>query len=122
MRNINLRIFKKQVHQVHYVMLFIAVVFVSSCKKDLNQVNPNSPTLTGNVTNETGITAYALGSVYWSGFNYGDGWLGNSYFSLPWGYHELMGDVVGGGQGSNNQTTTMGGPDEFQADPSDPSP
>ncbi|MFW1485219.1 hypothetical protein ACEV9B_23720, partial [Vibrio parahaemolyticus] len=31
----------------------------------------------------------------------------------------LMGDVVGGGQGSNNQTTTMGVPDRFQADPTD---
>jgi hypothetical protein len=28
-----------------------------------------------------------------------------------------MGDVVGGGQGSNNQTTTMGVPDTFVADP-----
>jgi hypothetical protein len=28
-----------------------------------------------------------------------------------------MGDVVGGGQGSNNQTTTMGVPDSFIADP-----
>ena len=32
-----------------------------------------------------------------------------------------MGDVVGGGQGSNNQTTTMGVPDYFQADPNDAS-
>ena len=31
-----------------------------------------------------------------------------------------MGDVVGGGQGSNNQTTTMGVPDKFIADPTDP--
>ena len=32
-----------------------------------------------------------------------------------------MGDVVGGGQGSNNQTTTMGVPDTFVADPANPS-
>src|SRR5678810_527767 len=31
-----------------------------------------------------------------------------------------MGDLIGGGQGSNNQTTTMGVPDKFQADPADP--
>jgi len=31
-----------------------------------------------------------------------------------------MGDLIGGGQGSNNQTTTMGVPDRFQADPNDP--
>jgi hypothetical protein len=74
-----------------------------------------------NVTDEAGITAYAQGGVYWNGFNYGDVWLGDSYFSLPWGYHELMGDIIGGGQGSNNQTTTLGVPDKFQADPNDPS-
>ena len=89
----------------------------ASCKKDLNQINPNAPTLAGNVTNEQGITQYAMGGVYWNGFNYGDGWLGNSYFSLPWGYHELMGDVAGGGAGSNNQTTTMGVPESFTPDP-----
>jgi hypothetical protein len=97
--------------------LFILIVAASSCKKELKQINPNSPTLAGNVINEQGITAYALGGVYWNGFSYGDLWLGNSYFSLPWGYHELMGDVVGGGAGSNNQTTTMGVPDSFTPDP-----
>src|SRR5882757_8841900 len=98
----------------------------SSCKKQLDVKDPNDPTFDVNVTTESGITAYAKGTIYWNGFggsgiiNYGDAWLGDSYFSLPWGYHELMGDVVGGGQGSNNQTTTMGVPDKFQADPNDP--
>jgi hypothetical protein len=32
-----------------------------------------------------------------------------------------MGDMIGGGQGSNNQTTTMGVPDKFVADPANPS-
>ena len=82
--------------------------------------DPNDPTFDVNVTDEAGITAYAKGGVYWNAFNYGDVWLGDSYFSLPWGYHELMGDIIGGGQGSNNQTTTMGVPDRFQADPNDP--
>ena len=99
----------------------ILLLIFSSCKKQLDVKNPNDPTFDVNVTDETGITAYAKGVVYWNGFNYGDGWLGDSYFSLPWGYHELMGDVIGGGQGSNNQTTTMGVPDRFQADPNDPS-
>jgi hypothetical protein len=98
------------------VLLFIIAV---SCKKQLDVKNPNEPTFAVNVTTEGGITQYAKGAVYWNGFNYGDGWLGDSYFSLPWGYHELMGDVIGGGQGSNNQTTTMGVPDKFQADPAD---
>lgn len=104
-----------------YVLAAVALLLVlfSSCKKQLDVKNPNAPTFSGNVTDEAGITAYAKGGVYWNGFNYGDGWLGDSYFSLPWGYHELMGDVIGGGQGSNNQTTTMGVPDKFQADPND---
>ena len=92
----------------------------TACKKQLDVKNPNDPTFGGNVNTEAGLAAYAKGSVYWNGFSNGDGWLGDSYFSLPWGYHELMGDVVGGGQGSNNQTTTMGVPDSFVADPTDP--
>jgi hypothetical protein len=117
MQKINLQTLKKCFYSLRYPAIFIGIVLVSSCKKELNQVNPNAPTLPGNVINETGITAYALGGVYWNGFSYSDGWLGNSYFSLPWGYHELMGDVAGGGAGSNNQSTTMGVPDSFTPDP-----
>ena len=105
----------------YYAPLLIWLVVFSSCKKQLDVKDPNDPTFDVNVTDEAGITAYAQGGVYWNGFNYGDVWLGDSYFSLPWGYHELMGDIVGGGQGSNNQTTTLGVPDRFQADPNDPS-
>jgi hypothetical protein len=47
----------------------------SACKKQLDVKNPNSPTFGGNVTNETGLTAYGKGVIYWNGFNYGmDGW------------------------------------------------
>ena len=102
--------------------LLIALSFgIISCKKQLDVKDPNDPTFGTNVVSQAGLTAYAKGAIYWNGFNYGDVWLGDSYFSLPWGYHELMGDVVGGGQGSNNQTTTMGVPDYFQADPGDAS-
>ncbi|MEN9701375.1 MAG: hypothetical protein RIR55_690 [Bacteroidota bacterium] len=101
-----------------YILAVAAIMLVSSaCSKQLDVKDPNDPTFAGNVNTEGGIAAYAQGSVYWNGFSYGDGWLGDSYFSLPWGYRELMGDVVGGGQGSNNQTTTMGVPDSFVADP-----
>lgn len=101
-----------------YILAVAAIMLVSSaCTKQLDVKDPNDPTFAGNVNTEGGIAAYAQGSVYWNGFSYGDGWLGDSYFSLPWGYRELMGDVVGGGQGSNNQTTTMGVPDSFVADP-----
>src|SRR5678810_613264 len=98
---------------------FMLLLLLISCKKQLDVKNPNDPTFGGNVNSESGLAAFAKGGIYWNGFNYGDGWLGDSYFSLPWGYHELMGDVVGGGQGSNNQTTTMGVPDKYQTDPND---
>lgn len=111
------------IKQKHFFgCLSMALLFgITSCKKQLDVKDPNDPTFSTNVVSEAGLTAYAKGGVYWNGFNYGDVWLGDSYFSLPWGYHELMGDVVGGGQGSNNQTTTMGVPDQLQADPADAS-
>lgn len=88
------------------VMLLGAV----SCKEQLDVGNPNAPTITANVNNETGLIAYAQGGVYVNGFLNGDVWLGNSYFSLPWGYSELMADNVGA-DASNNQVTTIGVPD-----------
>ena len=106
-------------HRAYILCFLISVMATTACKKQLDVKDPNDPTFGVNVSTEAGITAYAKGGIYFNGFNYGDGWLGDSYFSLPWGYHELMGDVIGGGQGSNNQTTTMGVPDSFQADPAD---
>jgi hypothetical protein len=120
MKKIAFTLYTKQQRCV-FGCLSIALLWLTSCKKDLDVKDPNDPTFETNVVSEAGLTAYAKGGIYWNGFNYGDVWLGDSYFSLPWGYHELMGDVVGGGQGSNNQTTTMGVPDYFQADPTDPS-
>jgi hypothetical protein len=114
-------IYKKGARQLHFALAAVLLLLVlGSCKKQLDVQNPNAPTYVGNVTDETGLAAYSKGGVYWNGLNYGDGWLGDSYFSLPRGYHDLMGDLIGGGQGSNNQTTTMGVPDKFQADPNDP--
>src|SRR2546423_1185748 len=116
--NLNKKYWK---YTCYFLSTTILLLGVSSCKKQLDVKDPNDPTFATNVNSEAGVTAYAKGGIYWNGFNYGDGWLGDSYFSLPWGYHELMGDIIGGGQGSNNQTTTMGVPDNFQADPTDPS-
>jgi starch-binding outer membrane protein, SusD/RagB family len=113
--------YKNRLYRFYYLSAVILILLSGSCKKQLDVKDPNDPTFGVNVQDEAGITAYAKGGVYWNGFNYGDVWLGDSYFSLPWGYHELMGDVIGGGQGSNNQTTTIGVPDQFQADPNDPS-
>ncbi|AUD05503.1 RagB/SusD family nutrient uptake outer membrane protein [Spirosoma pollinicola] len=81
-----------------------------SCKEQLDVGNPNQPTTAANVNTETGLIAFAQGGVYVNGFLNGDGWLGNSYFSLPWGYSELMADNVGA-DASNNQVTTIGVPD-----------
>jgi len=122
MKNTQYYLDKKRKGSILYFLpIFIIFLVSSSCKKQLDVKDPNDPTFAGNVNSEAGMASYAKGGIYWNAFNYGDGWLGDSYFSLPWGYHELMGDVVGGGQGSNNQTTTMGVPDNFQADPADPS-
>ncbi len=112
---------KSRLFRFYHLLAVIVMLLSVSCKKQLDVKDPNDPTFDVNVTDEAGITAYAQGGIYWNGFNYGDAWLGDSYFSLPWGYHELMGDIVGGGQGSNNQTTTIGVPDKLQADPADPS-
>jgi len=121
MKKVNFDINKQcGMHNLTLLSVCMLLLLVTSCKKQLDVKNPNAPTFAVNVTDEAGLSAYAKGGVYWNGFNYGDVWLGDSYFSLPWGYHELMGDLVGGGQGSNNQMTTMGVPDKFQADPNDP--
>jgi hypothetical protein len=99
------------------IFLIIAAIAIgsASCKKQLNVGNPNEATLNGNVNNEAGLLQLAQGGVYINGFYNGDGWLGNSFFSLPYGYMELMGDVVGA-DASNNQITTIGYPDYFIMD------
>lgn len=66
-----------------------------SCKDQLDIGNPNAPTMSANVTSVSGLTSLAQGVIYLDGFYDGDGWLGNSYFSLPYGYQELLGDMVG---------------------------
>ncbi len=73
----------------------LAVLSFGSCKKELNVGNPNQPTISSNVTNESGLLSLANGGIYINGFgNSNLGWLGNSYFSLPYGYSELLGDMV----------------------------
>jgi len=89
-------------------------MFSTSCQKELEVGNPNAPTLGGNVTEENGLAKLAQGGIYLNGLSYGDGWLGDSYFSLPRGYNEEMGDIIGGGEGSNNQTTTIPSPESIK--------
>ncbi|MEZ0539901.1 hypothetical protein [Fibrella arboris] len=104
----------KRIHTNKIIASVLATVVlmgsVSSCKDQLDVGNPNAPTLAANVNNEAGLIGFAQGGVYVNGFLNGDGWLGNSYFSLPWGYSELMADNVGA-DASNNQITTIGVPD-----------
>src|SRR5882757_1290694 len=78
------------------VLLAAFIISLYSCKKELNVGNPNQPTVQANASSETGIISLASGGVYINGFYNGDGWLGNSYFSLPYGYAELLGDMVTG--------------------------
>jgi hypothetical protein len=102
-------------YKFYYIVLFIAVIAVSSCKKQLQVGDPNDPTLAGNVTSEAGLISLAQGGIYVNGFANGDGWLGNSYFSLPYGYMELMADNIGA-DASNNQITTVGFPTYYITD------
>jgi starch-binding outer membrane protein, SusD/RagB family len=94
-----------------FAVLSVALVLGPvACKDQLDVGNPNAATLAANVNNETGMIQYAVGSTWVNGFANGSGWLGNSYFSLPWGYSEVMADNVGA-SASNNQITTMGIPE-----------
>ena len=96
----------------------IALLGATSCKDQLDVGNPNAPTIAANVNTETGLIDFAQGGVYINGFgnsvkddgNTIDTWLGDSYFSLPRGYSELMADMIGA-DASNNQVTTIGQPD-----------
>jgi hypothetical protein len=85
------------------------IVVSSSCKKQLDVKNPNSPTLDQAKT-ESGLTSLAAGSVYINGFVNGDGWLGDSFFSLCYGYHELLADDVSA-QASNQNVNLVNVPD-----------
>ncbi|WP_158795856.1 RagB/SusD family nutrient uptake outer membrane protein [Pedobacter sp. L105] len=77
-----------------YIGLMTTFLFsVSSCKKELDVKNPNSPTLEQAKT-ESGILSLSTGGVYINGFLNGDGWLGSGYFSLVSGFQELLADDV----------------------------
>lgn len=89
--------------------MIMACIVVTSCKKGLNVQNPNSPTLIQAET-ESGLTAFASGGVYTNGFANGDGWLGDSFFSLCYGFHELLADDVAA-EASNQNVNIVNLPD-----------
>ena len=89
--------------------MMAGIVVSSSCKKELQVANPNSPTLDQAKT-ESGLTSLAEGGVYTNGFANGDGWLGDSFFSLCYGYHELLADDVSA-QAANQNVNLVNVPD-----------
>src|ERR1700692_3193567 len=80
-----------------YIIIGLLIGTGIACKKQLQVGNPNSPSVSNNIINQAGLAALAQGSTFTNGFvNLNTGtWLGNSYFSLEYGYSELLADVVG---------------------------
>ena len=79
-------------------ILFAAMVISNlACKKQLDVINPNQPTLE-NAKTESGIISFALGSVYVNGFNQVDvvtlNVLSDSYFGLCYSFQEQMADII----------------------------
>jgi starch-binding outer membrane protein, SusD/RagB family len=99
-----------------YFLILAMLAFPTACKDELDIQNPNSPTLAGSVVDEAGFVSFAQGVTYNNGFSRGAQWLGNSYFSLPWGYHELLADNVGA-SAANNQITNIGQPFSVTLEP-----
>jgi len=99
---------------LHFGMLAAFILVSNACSDQLKLVNPNSPTIVGNITNETGLTALVKGGTYINGFVNQDGWLGDSYFSLPYGFQELLADVVGA-DAANQNISVINVPDKITA-------
>jgi starch-binding outer membrane protein, SusD/RagB family len=83
-----------------YKILFLSslcIIYATSCKKQLNVGNPNQPTVAQNVVDEGSLAQFGQGAVYVDGFQYVNAynWLGSSYFSLNYGYAELLADLTG---------------------------
>jgi hypothetical protein len=94
----------------------ITLLGASSCKKELDVKNPNSPTL-DQAKDEPGIISLSTAAVYLSGFNGNNptiianqNWLGDSYFSLGIGFHELLGDNISA-EASNQNINVVNLPD-----------
>lgn len=81
--------------------MLAGIILSSSCKKELNIENPNSPTL-AQASTETGLVSLAAGSIYVNGFVNGNTWLGTSFFSLEYGYDELLADDVASPDANQN--------------------
>src|SRR5580700_8106460 len=83
-----------------YKILFLSslvLIYATSCKKQLDVGNPNQPTIAQNVVDEGSLAQFGQGAVYVDGFQSSNAynWLGSSYFSLNYGYSELLADLTG---------------------------
>jgi hypothetical protein len=102
-----------------YISIYFAAVTLlglSSCKKQLDVKNPNSPTIE-QAQDEPGIISLSTAAVYINGFNgnnptiiSGQNWLGDSYFSLGIGFHELLADNISA-EASNQNINVVNLPD-----------
>jgi len=93
-----------------YLVAAAVVIAGTACKKQLQVGNPNSPSLSANVTSEAGLSAFTQGATYINGFINGDGWLGSTYWSLNYGYAELLADNVGA-DAANQEISVVNVPD-----------
>ena len=84
-----------KINKIIFFITLLPAFVLMSCKKELNVGNPNQPTIDDNVKTETGLIALTSGAVYLNGIGNGNlNWLGNSYSSLPYGFSELLGDML----------------------------
>lgn len=90
--------------KISIILTFVVLLLASSaCTDQLKDlVNPNQPTIATNVKNEAGLASLVRGATWINGFVNQMGWLGDSYFSLPWAYAELNADILGAQAANQN--------------------
>jgi hypothetical protein len=93
-----------------YIVITAMMIAGTACKKQLNVGNPNQPTISENVTTEAGLVAFVQGATFTDGFVNGDVWLGDTYFSLVYGFQDLLGDATGADV-ANQQVDVISRPD-----------
>ena len=99
------------------LVLLCTVAMVTACKKQLDIKNPNQPN-PETLKTENGIIAYGQAGVYQNGFRstkYGDGVVGESFFSFVNGFHSLLGDETGI-EAANVYANQVGAPDKVTFD------
>jgi starch-binding outer membrane protein, SusD/RagB family len=96
-----------------FTLLILLALFGVACKKQLDIKNPNQPN-PETLKTENGIVAYGLAGVYQTGFRstkYGDGVVGEAFFSFVNGFHSLLGDETGI-EAANVYANQVGCPDK----------